>query len=76
MSRNSNHQGIYVHVRREGDGPVGFRWSIYRRRTPLGVKLTEGGFVSFHAAHAAGSKVLRELVQNILKEEEGMARRM
>jgi hypothetical protein len=31
------------------------------------MKLTEGRSASFHAA---GSKVLKELVQNILKEEE------
>jgi hypothetical protein len=73
MSRNSNHRGLYVHVRREGDGPFSFRWNIYRRKTPLGVKLTEGGFSSFHAAHAAGSKALEELVENILKEEKSMA---
>ena len=73
MSRNSKHRGLYVHVRRDGDGPVSFRWNIYRRKTPLGVKLTEGGFTSFHAAHAAGSKVLEELVKNILKEEESAA---
>ena len=73
MSSNSNHRGLYVHVRREGDGPVSFKWNIYRRKKPLGVKLTEGGFTSFHAAHAAGSKVLEELVENILKEEESMA---
>jgi hypothetical protein len=73
MSRNSNHRGLYVHVRREGDEPSSFRWNIYRRKTPLGVKLTEGGFTSFHAAHAAGSKVLEELVENILKEEESAA---
>ena len=37
------------------------------------VKLTEGGFSSFHAAHAAGSKVLEELVENILQEDENTA---
>src|SRR5258706_16389165 len=43
------------------------------RRTPLGVKLTEGGFSSFHAAHAAGSKALEELVENILNKDENTA---
>ena len=74
MPRISNRRGLYVHVRRTSDEPVTFRWSIYRRRTPLGVKLTEGGFTSFHAAHAAGSKVLEELVENILKEDENKTR--
>jgi len=36
----------------------------------LKVKLTEGGFTSFHATHAAGSKVLEALVEPILKEDE------
>jgi len=34
------------------------------------MKLTDGGSASFHAA---GSNVLDELVENILKEEEGIA---
>ena len=33
-----------------GDGPVSFRWNTYRRKTPVGVKLTDGGYPSFHAA--------------------------
>jgi hypothetical protein len=73
MSRTSNHRGLYVHVRRDGDAQDLFRWNIYRRKTPLGVKLTEGGFPSFHAAHAAGSKALEELIENILKEEDSIA---
>jgi hypothetical protein len=56
------------------DEPLSFRWSIYRRRTPPGVKLTEGGITSFHAAHAASWKVLEELVENILKEDKSTAR--
>ena len=74
MLRNPKHRGLYVVVRREGDGQDLFRWNIYRRKTPLGVRLTEGSFTSFHAAHAAGSKALEELVQSILEEEKnGMA---
>ena len=72
MSHNSGRRGLYVHVRRESDEPVSFRWSIHRRRTPLGVKLTAGGYGSFQAAHAAGSMALEELVENIQKEEESM----
>jgi hypothetical protein len=37
------------------------------------MKLTEGGFSSFHAALAAGSKVLEELVENIRQEDENRA---
>jgi hypothetical protein len=73
MSRTSNLRGLYVHVRREGDGQDLFRWNIYRRKPPLGVKLTEGGFTSFHAARAAGSKALEDLVERIVKEEKSMA---
>jgi hypothetical protein len=70
MSSSSGRRGLYVHIRRESDEPVSFRWSIHRRRTPLGVKLTAGGYTSFQAAHAAGSIALKELVENIQKEEE------
>jgi hypothetical protein len=60
MLPNPKYRGLYVVVRRESDGQDLFRWNIYRRKTPLGVRLTEGGFTSFHAAHAAGSKALAE----------------
>jgi hypothetical protein len=46
---------------------------IFRRKPPLGVTLTEDSFTSFHAAHAAGSKTLEELVESIRKEEKSMA---
>ena len=60
-------------VRREGDGQDLFRWNIYRRKTPLGVRLTEGGFTSFHAA-SGRIEGIAELVQSILEEEKnGMA---
>jgi hypothetical protein len=69
MLCNPKYRGLYVVVRRESDGEDLFRWNIYRRKTPLGVRLTEAGFTSFRAAHAAGSKALAELVQSILEEE-------
>jgi hypothetical protein len=65
--RNSNREGTYVRDRCESVGLASFTWSICRRSTPLGMKLTESGSASFHAA---GSSVLDELVENILKEEE------
>jgi hypothetical protein len=45
---------------------------VFLGKTPLGVKLTAGGFRSYHAARAAGSKVLEELVENIRREERDM----
>jgi hypothetical protein len=71
MLRNAKNRGLFVLVRREGDGKDDhFRWRIHRRRTPFGVRLSEGGFRSFHAAHAAGTKALTELLEQIQKEEE------
>ena len=75
MPSTTSRRGLYVHVHRESDEPVSFRWSIHRRRTPLRVKLTGGGFTTFHAAHAAGSRVLEELLEKILKERASAARR-
>jgi hypothetical protein len=75
MPRNTSRRGLYVHVYRDSDGPVSFRWNIHRRRTPLRVKLTGGGFPTFHAAHAAGSQALEELWVKILKEQASAAPR-
>jgi hypothetical protein len=71
MRRHTKNRGLFVLVRREGDGNDSpFRWGIYRRRIPFGVKLSEGGFGSYHAAHAAGTKALADLLEQIQKEEE------
>jgi hypothetical protein len=62
---------LFVLVRRQGEGNDSvFRWAIYRRRFPFGVKLSEGGFGSYHAAHTAGKKALAELLEQIQNEEE------
>jgi hypothetical protein len=72
MFHHTKHRGLYVVIRRDGEEQDLFRWSISRRKTPFGVKLTKGGFRSHHAARAAGSKVLEELVENILREEKNV----
>jgi hypothetical protein len=72
MFHHPKHRGLYVVIRRDGEEQDQFRWSISRRKTPLGVKLAEGGFRSYQAARAAGSKVLEELVENILREEKNV----
>ena len=73
MLRNKNQRGLFVVVRREGDGKDDrFRWSICRRKTPLGVKLSEGGFRSHHAAHSAGTEALTKLLDQIQQEEKNL----
>jgi len=45
MRHHTKNRGLFVLVRREGDGNDRlFRWGIYRRRIPFGAKSTEGGF--------------------------------
>src|SRR4029078_8929047 len=47
MRHHTKNRGLFVLVRREGDGNDRlFRWGIYRRRIPFGAKSTEGGFDS------------------------------
>jgi hypothetical protein len=73
MLRNTKNRGLFVVVRREGDGEDDrFRWSIYRRKTPLGVKLSEGGFRSYRAAHSAGTEALTNLLNQIQEEEKNL----
>lgn len=43
-------------------------WEIYRRSTPLGIRLYHGGFVSESAAKIAGEKSLRVLLDGIVKD--------
>jgi hypothetical protein len=71
MRHHTKNRGLFVLVRREGDGNESlFRWGIYWRRIPFGAKLTEGGFGSYHAAHTAGKKALAELLEQIQQEED------
>jgi hypothetical protein len=69
MHHNTKGRGLFVVVRHEGGDDGSFRWGIYRRRVPFGIKLSEGGFGSYHAAHTAGKKALAELLEQIQKEE-------
>src|SRR5260370_13581577 len=62
------HRVYYVVVKREDRMPYGYCWKIQRRKKPMGVKLTEGGFRSFAAADAAGQDALRELLPRIHDE--------
>ena len=71
MLHHTKNRGLFVLVRREDEGNDSlFRWGIYRRRIPFGVKLSEGGFGSYQAAHTAGKKALAELLEQIQNEEE------
>ena len=71
MRHHTKNHGLFVLVRREGDGNDSlFRWGIYRRRIPFGVKLTEGGFGSYHAALTAGKTALADLLEQIPQEED------
>jgi len=62
-------RGYYIAVIRDKDRSKGFCWKIQRRGKPLGVKLSECGFGSFQAAHAAGTLALEELIEQIKAEE-------
>jgi len=42
-------------------------------KIPLGIRLSEGGYQSFHAAHTAGTKALTQLLADIMKEEKNSA---
>jgi hypothetical protein len=69
MRHHTKNRGLFVLVRREDNGGF-FRWGIYRRRIPFGVRLSEGGFGSYRAALTAGKVALAELLEQIQKEEE------
>ena len=80
MPRISNRRGLYVHVRRaKCSCPSRKRRTRHLQvehlspKNPVGSEADRGGFSSFHAAHAAGSKALEELVENILNKDENTA---
>jgi hypothetical protein len=68
MLRNKKQRGLFVVVRREGDGKDDrFRWSIYRRKTPLGVKLPSG------PSGIAGAKRVAKSLKHGLERSVGLS---
>lgn len=49
--------------------PNPWKWELYREGKPLGVKVTEEGYVSKTAAEFAGQRALKEFLELLAKEE-------
>ena len=59
----------YVVTSRRGQQPERWSWEIHRKSTPLGIKMTGGGYQSEAAAQFAGKQALAEFLADLLKEE-------
>jgi hypothetical protein len=59
----------YVLTARRGEYPDRWIWEIRRKSSPLGFKLTEGGFQSDQAAQFAGRRALVDFLSELSKEE-------
>jgi hypothetical protein len=65
----------YVVTSRGGQQPERWSWEIYRKSTPLGIKMTGDGYQSDMAAEFAGKKALAEFLAELLKEEKRLPRK-
>jgi hypothetical protein len=65
MLRPSPRRSFYVVVSRTGNDPGSWYWEVRRKRRPLGVRLWEGGFRSYRAAHAAGKQALEDFLNGL-----------
>ena len=59
----------YVITARRGEYPDRWCWEILRKTSPLGVRMTAGGFQSDTAAQFAGKKALADFLSNLSEEE-------
>jgi len=65
MLRPSPRRSFYVAVSRIGTDPDSWCWEIRRKRRPMGVKLWDGGFRSYHAAQLAGKNALEDFLNGL-----------
>jgi hypothetical protein len=69
MPEDSRSHKYSVIIRRRAGRPPVWTWEIQRRPEPLGIRLYEDGFKSPFAAKLAGEKALRQLLDQLAKEE-------
>ena len=65
MLRPSPRRSFYVAISRTSGDQKTWYWEIRRKRTPMGVRLWEGGFPSHHAADVAGKQALEDLLNGL-----------
>jgi hypothetical protein len=68
MQHASPRKSYYVVVSRSGDEQDCWYWEIRRKRRPMGIRLSEGGFASEHAAQLAGKHALEDLLNRLVME--------
>lgn len=61
--------GYYILTVREPTDPPSWRWRIVRRGAPMGVRIEEQGFGSYHAARLAGRNALDEFLVLLFEEK-------
>ena len=66
--RPSPRKSFYLVVFRRDGMAEGWCWEIRRRRTPIGVRLWQGGFKSHRAAHSAGRTALEDFLNGLAME--------
>jgi hypothetical protein len=61
-------KSFHVVVFRDGVGQDCWCWEIRRKRKPMGVRIREGGFRSYRAAHLAGRNALEDFLNSLSME--------
>jgi hypothetical protein len=65
MLHPSPRRSFYIVISRIESDQESWCWEIRRKRTPMGVKLWEGGFRSYHAAQLAGKQALEDFLNGL-----------
>jgi hypothetical protein len=74
MLRPTPRRSFYVTVSRTRDDSGVWCWEIRGKRTPMGVKLREGGFRSHHAAELTGRQALEDFLNGLSMEASSQRR--
>ena len=59
----------FIFVSDAGTRPYPWKWQLHRSGEPMGVKLSEGGFISRSAAELAGTRALQQFLELLDQEE-------
>jgi hypothetical protein len=69
MTSTVDDTDYFVFTSENGSSPNPWSWEIRRKSRPMGIKLSEGGFRSSHAADFAGKRALADFLIELAREE-------
>ncbi len=65
----TKHPSYYIVTSETGTQPHAWKWELHSSGKPMGVKVSEAGFISRSAAEFAGKRALEQFLELLAQEE-------